>query len=620
MRGASPIAAGLASALLVAGCPGGDPAADAGVRVDAPGLDAPGLDAPGLLDAFGPDAHVEVPAWIGVTHGTEKIRPSTALPASQRASIEAARNEWEPFQIAFDGGTTGRTITSVTASALVGPATIAASQLFVHVEGLANVPSPSNAEGATGPWPDALLPAIDLLDDEPRTVFPLEVPAGERRAVWIDVLVPMDAAPGDYAGLVTIESTSAAGTERASVPVSLHVFDFALPSTPTLRTMFGGPDDTPCIAHHDGAWTGGAWDACADTDPDGDGDRLTERYRQRYMQLALEYRVSLGGGVYVGPRDASALAHFDDVYGGLLDGTATRHLRGSALTTLEAVFNGPPDATRAALLVDHARTRGWGALVFDYTTDEPESQGTCPDVGRCPLIEDRAAIVRPAGVRPLVTAQLRYASAHGFDDVVDVLVPIVNYTRPADPDYPYQPRSDYDAWLAGDPARTLFWYQSCMSHGCGGDRGVCGSASEDVVGYPSYVLDTSAVQNRAMEWLSFTRDIAGELYFATTFALDDAWNGACAFSGAGDGTLFYAGTTERLGGTEDVPVASIRMALIREGLEDYEYLHLLESLGGGDDARRIAGELFPEVDRVTERSGDALMAARHALALAIESR
>ncbi len=321
-------------------------------------------------------------------------------------------------------------------------------------------------------------------------------------------------------------------------------------------------------------------EVAADTDPDGDGDRLTEHYRAMYLQLALEYRVSLGGGVYVGPRDASALPHFDEVYGGLLDGTATRHLRGSALTTLQAVFNGPPDSARATLLVDHARERGWGAMVFDYTTDEPESQGSCPDPGSCPLIEDRAAIVRPAGVRPLVTAQLRYATEHGFDDVVDVLVPIVNYTREPTPDFPvYQPRSAYDAWLASDPAHTLFWYQSCMSHGCGGERGVCGSADEDVVGFPSYVIDTTAVQNRAMEWLSFTHDVSGELYFATTFALDDAWNGACAFSGAGDGTMFYAGTTERLGGTDDVPVASLRMALIREGLEDYEYLHLLASLG-----------------------------------------
>lgn len=603
--------------IVTSACSSPMPARDSGSGVDTGSLDAGSLDGANV-DAARSDAGGAVPSWVGVTHGTTKLRPSATLPTSRVATIEAAQNEWEPYQIAFSGGTEGVTITGATASALTGPggATIPASQSFLYMEPFIQVPMPSSIEGDSGLWPDPLVPFVDLVADEPRDVLPLVIPMFEVRVIWVDVLVPASAAPGDYTGAVHV--TSSAGD--FDVPVQLHVFDFALPSTPTLRTMFGGVGDAPCVAHHRGAWTGAAWGACADTDPAGDGDRQTEEYRAQYMQLALEYRISLGGSTYIGPHDAAGLTHFDAVYGGLLDGTAPHHLRGSHLTTLQVQYNGAPDTARTQLIVDHVAAQGWDAIVFDYTTDEPESQGTCPGDGTCPAITDRAAIATAGGARPLVTAQLRYAEPNGFASAVQILVPIINYTRATSLTFPeYQPVSAYAPWLAADGQDLLWWYQSCMSHGCGPETS-CGSATEDVQGYPSYVIDVAAVQARGMEWLSFTHGITGELYFDTAYALDRAWDDPCSFGGAGDGTMFYAGRTDRIGGTHDVPLASIRMALVREGLEDYEYLHLLAMRGGMADAQTIATGLVSEVDGLHNRTGEDLMAARHALAMAIEAR
>lgn len=563
------------------------------------------------------DAGGAVPTWVGVTHGTAKLRPSSSVPASRVAMIEAARNEWEPYQIAFSGGTESRTITGATPSALTGPggATLATSQSFVYAEPFIQVPMPSSIEGDAGRWPDPLVPAVDLVYDEPRTVFPITIPPFEIRTLWIDVLVPDDAAPGDYTGSVHVTSSDG----DFDVPVQLHVFDFALPSTPTMRTFFGGVGDAPCVAHHRGAWTGGAWDACADSDPSGDGDRLTEQYRTMYMQLALEYRISLGGSTYVGPRDAAGLAHFDTLYGGLLDGTATRHLRGSHLTTLQVQYNGAPSTAMTQLLTDHVTTRGWDAVVLDYTVDEPESNGVCPTLGSCPAITDRAALVTAGGARPLVTAQLRFAQPYGFANAVQILVPILNDTRPPNTSFPHwQPVSAYTSWLGASSRNLLWWYQSCESHGCG-PASSCGSSDEDVRGYPSYVIDVAPQQARGMEWLSFVNGITGELYFDTAYALDRAWDDPCSFGGAGDGTMFYPGRTDRIGGTHDIPVASIRMALVREGLEDYEYLHLLASRGGMADAMTIATGFVSEVDGLANPTPEQLYAARHQLALAIEA-
>jgi uncharacterized protein (TIGR03382 family) len=59
--------------------------------------------------------------------------------------------------------------------------------------------------------------------------------------------------------------------------------------------------------------------------------------------------------------------------------------------------------------------------------------------------------------------------------------------------------------------------------------------------------------------------------------------------------------------------------MMREGMEDYEYLKLLSDLGGEAEARAIATKLFPHAYE-TDQSADALMAARAQLAALIIER
>jgi uncharacterized protein (TIGR03382 family) len=158
-----------------------------------------------------------------------------------------------------------------------------------------------------------------------------------------------------------------------------------------------------------------------------------------------------------------------------------------------------------------------------------------------------------------------------------------------------------------------------MSHGCGGtvNMGSPSEADREYTGWPSYVIDASAVRNRAMQWLAFRYDLSGELYYETTMAYGhDPWTNQWDFSGNGDGTLFYPGTPARIGGTTQIPVASLRLAMIREGMEDYEYLKLVSDLGDPAFARATADALFPRAFE-TEKSPEALMAARAKLAARI---
>jgi hypothetical protein len=104
----------------------------------------------------------------------------------------------------------------------------------------------------------------------------------------------------------------------------------------------------------------------------------------------------------------------------------------------------------------------------------------------------------------------------------------------------------------------------------------------------------------------------------------DPWTDIRLFGGNGDGTLFYPGLPARIGGHTEIPIESIRLKLIREGMEDYEYLALLAKLKGRNAADEYAGRIVQktwrwesrpeEFLRVRQELGETLnrLAASHA--------
>ena len=128
-----------------------------------------------------------------------------------------------------------------------------------------------------------------------------------------------------------------------------------------------------------------------------------------------------------------------------------------------------------------------------------------------------------------------------------------------------------------EKGNKLWWYQSCASHGCD----IVGG--EYFRGWPSYVIDNGGIANRIMSWLTWKYDVQGEFYYNINEAYSrktDAWTDIYLFGGNGDGTLVYPGRPRTIGGKTDIPIESIRLKLIRESLEDYEYLFLLSKYSG----------------------------------------
>jgi hypothetical protein len=264
---------------------------------------------------------------------------------------------------------------------------------------------------------------------------------------------------------------------------------------------------------------------------------------------------------------------YDKEEGPFLDGTVfgpNDPLPGARYTSIDLRTHGSAQTDMEKTLywrewARHFGEKGWLDRLFYYVKDEPEVKDF-PEVARLAALAHEA----DPRIRTLVTV----TRTRELAGQVDIWTPLINCfeSRPGFDDYCRETitRPDYDADLRD--GRALWWYQSCGSHGCNIEGG------DYFRGWPSYLIDDPAVANRVMPWLAWRYGVSGELYFSVNEAFShiaDPWAGVFLFGGNGDGTFFYPGRVSRIGGSHDIPIDSIRLKLIRDGLEDYEYFVLL---------------------------------------------
>ena len=504
------------------------------------------------------------------THSLEKIRPYDRVPehAPQSVKIQAARNEFEPFQVVLRAESPAIDAVDIEVTDLRGKSGVIPSAKYIsaYLVRYLNLKTPSSVTGGTGEWPDPLVPRVDRYANERRNAFPFKLTAGRNQPIWIDVYVPPSTPAGLYSGHVNIMM---AGKPRVSIPLDLEVWNFQLPSTSSLVTTFGFSGNSAVRAHYD-SYT---------------GSKDIEDLTRVYHKAALWHRISLDSNAGVAPALAIKDDHvqvswdtYDSVVEPFMDGTvftSTDPLSGARATSLGVttpVFLLTTAEQRIEYwrqIAAHFREKGWFDRLFHYVWDEPQPK----DFPALIELGKTAHRADPA-LKNLVAAPLE----PNWSDVIDIWSPAINCfeRKPFFGSFcnPMAERSAYDSELA--KGKQLWWYQACGSHGCdivGGDY---------FRGWPSYVIDDAPVRNRIMEWLTWKYGIRGELYYSTTeaYAKKDPWKDVYLFGGNGDGTLFYPGRPDVIGGTSHVPVESIRLKLIREGLEDYEYLTILSKLAG----------------------------------------
>lgn len=573
------------------------------------------------------------------------------------AKLKAARNEFESFQVYVKADAAGIAnlrvdpgkplvqVDPATGNDIVGGASIPAENLTFYREHFLNITTRSDNEGATGEWADALIPEKDYIYGEDRNAFPYTLGENQRAVAWVDVLVPEDQPAGTYKGTVLVkndaESAPAApGVNRGvilkTIDVTVEVKDFTIPSESTLDSAFmmsqnrsAGWKSDPCTGYPA---------AVCDTE-----DERWKLYAQ-YARMGLENRVTIPNPFATGdPGNAPSAAQqpfFEKYSLPLIDGLSSgagigtpgySRLNGARLTAVGAAeycLSNDDPVNQGRFVYSDVCLKRWQQLAttpghrfderfFLYTDDEMNT------VDEWNEFKHRAGLARTAWttqpeISTLVTGPMNNAvhpdtgevlvqgaRSNGAVPKLDILVALVNYMDNTECGngakvYVGNQRAAYEALFdpaletAGTSANRLWMYTSDMSFSSD-------TCLQD--GWPGYAIDQPDTQARAMGWMSYYYGASGELYWQTTQMQDTAWtdqltdnfNGGENAKGNGDGNLFYPGTTARIGGDPgtDIPVESIRLKRIRDGREDYEYMHLLKQQGKEAQAINVIGSAFP---------------------------
>ncbi len=569
---------------------------------------------------------------VGVADSVTVIRPTTTPTGlASSADLVAARGEYESVQLVVTGPAT---VTEVAASlGSWGEAEVYAERGYTVVDEQpgpghrqptdGEARGPGNAWTPTGAWFDALVPSTDLIYRQQRNALPLTVAAGQYGAIWVDIFVPTTASRGVHSGSITVSSTGGATV----VPVSLEVLNWTMPATSTLPSQFMVPADSGnnhvCQAH-----------ACG-----GDAAKL-RTLNSLYSRVAIENRISLANGFgfnFAASPTTYSEADWDTYFENpLLEGgspypaTADFHLSGARQTAVSQY---------AYRVGDHCGTAcadGWEARAAGDTWDDQFLWYGCDEANTVAKWDacanglsqaeagwDRRVVVSgswanwaagggtAAGVRP--------ATAGGPAMNMDVIAPYFDQIVPNnDRDNTTGTRPQYDAFRASDPAHRMWLVTACNAGACGDDNDWL-YFPDNYTGSPGYAIDAPANQARSMPWFIDRFDADGELHWATTQRLATAWDpGGSYWDGMnGDGTLFYPGTPARIGGTTDIPIESIRLKRIRDGREDWEYLHFLRDHGYGAQVDAIVDGLYHRMyDATWAKDGHgagSLLAARQQL-------
>lgn len=213
---------------------------------------------------------VSGPVTIWAEPSLRKILPQdiakSSGPVDPVVRVALAQGESESFQLAIrpkeKSDLNGVNVSAHDLVSEDGSKRIPASAIKVYTQQYQYIAVPSNFEGPTGYWPDALVP-----------FKPFDARGGVTTPLWFTLHAATDTAAGKYSGLLELQGE---GLPPVELFVEVEVFDFKLPSRPMLKTDFVFDSDQ----------------AFADFKHYG-GKLSQTQLEERFFENAAEHRVTL---------------------------------------------------------------------------------------------------------------------------------------------------------------------------------------------------------------------------------------------------------------------------------------------------------------------------------------
>ncbi len=558
---------------------------------------------------FGTASNDDVKVWV--VPAEQKVRPADKIETSNLVwsgeknmiTVSGAGNEHVPFQVVITApvpagwkpkAPDGFFIVASDLKSSAGKI-IPGNQISLYLEHYIQVYAISSPMGATGYWPDALAPI-----KEPFSMAAQYAVVGNR-PIWVDIMIPTGTPAGKYTGTVTVTRHDAT---LATLALELEVYNFSLPEETHLITymnvskgelarFYKEPSSSPEMEQLTKSYFDFLYSHRMETwgndplvpDVTINGDKVEVKFNDSrydyYMNHLKSKRVILDAGPYDLVRKIKAdpfSPEFNKLAKEYLSAVASYFKKNGWLDRL--VFNSPIDEPNT--IKDYEDTRLWATLVHEaapgvpfLATESPISDN--PDWGTLRGYVNNFCVHGNSLNDPKVKQALLEEQAKGGEAT---------------------------------------WYISC----------------DQAYPQPNYFIDAPALDPVMVPWITARYHMNGILYWATNFwnQTPDPWldpvtyiSGFACSNGYvlnGEGSLIYPGNhTNAYTGQPNItgPVSSIRFELLREGIEDYEYLWMLKNLGDNDFAEKTVKNMVVDVSAFS-RNIEELYLARKAMARRLE--
>ena len=489
----------------------------------------------------------------------ERIKIDSPVPKARELTLCTARNEFEPFQIVIQSKNLLKDVT-ITISDLYNEEGILFSpkNFSLYEVHYIHVRTPSPRSGSSPGWyPDALSPFRET-----------DINPGENKIIWVDVYTPEHQDPGTYTGTIRVNLDN-----PVELPLTITVWNFTLPEKTSLRSSFG-------VFYHEIYRTHNL---------DWDSPELEDIFYSYYETL-INHRVMPGELVLGVPginQDGSIdtsqshrhLKYFFD----------TLHVNSCAVPLytdwpFEDPFGKNLDLTSRYLqdLYDYYSENGWDDEFYVFVIDEPNDQKAYQDVRDIGKSLDS---IHPS-ITFLVTEQLTpedpsWGNLYGY---VDVWCPLFFHVE-----------NEKDLISERQALGEEVWTYTALCQG-----------EEET---PFWELDYPVLNYRVTEWMIWNSRISGLLYWATNYwdKVEDPWEDPETWS---EGNTVYNGEGSLLYPADDGCYPSIRLKVVREGMEDYEYFVMLKSLGEESFADETVGRIVKSWYQWDQDTGNLLEARR----------
>jgi len=376
----------------------------------------------------------------------------------------------------------------------------------------------------------------------------IDIKAGETQPCYFSIYIPKDSKPGEYEGEIIVTSKE----DKATLKVNLKVFPVTLPDKRNLFVTNWFSLENIAKAYNVSLWSEDFWKIFEKW------IKFMAEHRQNVFWVPLEtISVSFEEGNYI--FNFSIFDRYVEIlnkYGA--DRIEITHVasfkqwgrKEISLRNFKVKYDGKEKEEEGSkviplllpVLEKHLEEKGWIDKTVIHIADEPTENGIDSWIEISKLVHKYAPRLK----------RIDAIETTGFNDNLEIWVPTLHHFNDWIEEYE-------EAMKEGKEV----WFYTCLNPK---NR------------YPNRFLDYPLIKTRILHWINYAYNLKGFLHWGFNFWSEDPFGEPSKRLPPGDTHIAYPG--------REGPISSLRLEAMRDGIEDYELLKLLE-----EKIRRIKEEL-----------------------------